>query len=201
MELLLDPNVAYLMLAGGLMLAVLALLSPGTGLLEVGAFLILILAGWSIYNLPINAWALLVLISGAGLFIAAIRTARRRSFLAISILALVVGSAFLFRASEIWTPAVNPLLALIVSSLSAGYFWIVAHKVLEAEYSRPAHDLNILIGSLGEAKTEIFAEGTVYVDGELWSAHSQVSIPAGAQIKVIARQGLQLEVEPLTPSA
>ena len=39
MEFLLDPNVAYLLLAGGLIFAVLAILNPGTGLIEVLALI------------------------------------------------------------------------------------------------------------------------------------------------------------------
>ncbi len=54
MEFLQNPNITYLLLAGGLIFAVLALVSPGTGVLEIGALFILGLAGWGIayYNLP-----------------------------------------------------------------------------------------------------------------------------------------------------
>ena len=38
MDFLLDPNVAYLLLLGGLMLAMMALVTPGTGIFEIGAF-------------------------------------------------------------------------------------------------------------------------------------------------------------------
>jgi membrane-bound serine protease (ClpP class) len=54
-----------------------------------------------------------------------------------------------------------------------------------------------VIGANGEAKTAIYNEGSVYVAGENWSAHSQVPIPAGTRIKVIAREGIIVEVEPL----
>ena len=37
MEFLLDPNVAYLLLVVGTVLAIMALFAPGTGVLEVGA--------------------------------------------------------------------------------------------------------------------------------------------------------------------
>ena len=36
MDFLQNPNVAYLLLAGGLVFAVLALAAPGTGVLEIG---------------------------------------------------------------------------------------------------------------------------------------------------------------------
>jgi membrane-bound serine protease (ClpP class) len=54
-----------------------------------------------------------------------------------------------------------------------------------------------LIGSIGEAKTEINDEGSVQVGGELWSARSDQAIPLGARVRVIAREGFILKVEPL----
>jgi hypothetical protein len=38
MDFLLDPNVAYLLLMGGVLMVLMALVTPGTGLFEVGRF-------------------------------------------------------------------------------------------------------------------------------------------------------------------
>ena len=40
MDFLLDPNVAYLFLLGGVVLAFLAIVTPGTGMLEVERFFV-----------------------------------------------------------------------------------------------------------------------------------------------------------------
>ena len=61
MDFLLDPNVAYLILLGGVLLAMMALASPGTGLFEIGAFFCIVLAGYAIYNLSFNWWAFFLL--------------------------------------------------------------------------------------------------------------------------------------------
>ena len=50
MDFLLDPNIAYLILLRGVLLAMLSLASPGTGLFEIGAFFCIALAGYAIYN-------------------------------------------------------------------------------------------------------------------------------------------------------
>jgi membrane-bound serine protease (ClpP class) len=195
MEFLLDPNIAYVLLASGLVLAVLALLSPGTGLLEVGALFLLFLAGWGVYNRPFNWWALIFIAAGVVLFVISVKKAKQWAFLVVSILALVIGSAFLFRGEQWWAPAVNPFLAALVSILSAGFFWIAARKTLEATGAQPTHNLTALVGAIGEAKTDIHEEGSVQVAGELWSAHSQKPIPNGAQVRVVQREGFILEVE------
>jgi hypothetical protein len=58
MDFLLEPNVAYLVLLSGVVLSLLALASPGTGMLELGAFFMLALAGSAVYNIEFIAWAL-----------------------------------------------------------------------------------------------------------------------------------------------
>ncbi len=178
-SILLNPNVAYLLLVGGAMLAILAVLSPGTGLLEAAAFILLLLAGYAIYNLPINYWALGLLVVGVIPFLFALRKSGNLIYLGISILALVIGSIFLFQGQG-WRPAVSPPLA---------------RKALEVGSIRPTHDLAALVGTIGEAKTEIFTEGSVQVAGELWAARSQQPIPDGSKVRVTGREGFILEVE------
>ncbi len=200
MEFLLNPNLAYLFLVCGITLTLLAILTPGTGVLEIGAFFALALAGWAVYSLPINPWALVMLVLSVFLFIGALRKSGNTHYLALSILTLILGSTFLFREENIWQPAVHPLLAAVASLLAGGFFWIATTKTLEASAARPAHDLSPLIGARGEARTEIHDEGVVFVTGELWTARSKTVIPAGTPIRVLRREGLILEVEPVSDS-
>src|SRR5688572_31227073 len=86
MEFLFDPNIAYLILLGGVLLAMLSLASPGTGLLEIGAFFCIALAGYAIYNLSFNWWALLLLGLSIVPFVYAIQKPKRELYLALSIL-------------------------------------------------------------------------------------------------------------------
>lgn len=198
MEFLLNPNVAYLLLAIGSFLVILAIFAPGTGILEIGALFILLLAGWAIYNLPLNIWALIVLVAGVIPFLIAVRRSGKRLYLIIALVALVIGSSFLFRGDEWWQPAVNPILVVIVSILMGGYMWIGVQKVLEAEKRPPSHDLEALVGAVGEAKTDIHEQGSAQVAGELWSVFSQEAIANGTPVRVIARHGFTLEVEPIS---
>ena len=192
---LLNPNLAYLFLVGGFSMALMAIFTPGTGLLELGAFFGLLLAGYGVYSLPINYWALAILILGVFPFIWAVRKSGQLIYLGISILALVLGSAFLFRDDTWWQPAVNPILTLVTSIIAGGFFWIVATKTLEAGAAPPSHDLGVLIVAIGEAKSDIHHEGSAQVHGELWAVRSEKPLPAGAAIRVVERTGFVLEVE------
>ncbi len=195
MNFLADPNVGYILAVGGLLLAILALFTPGTGLLEIGALFALVLAGFSIANFNINAWALGVLVIGIVPFIFAMRRSGKIYYLLIALAALVVGSVFLIITPE-GVPAVNPFLAIAVSILSSGFLWLMGRSSLRA-LALPTKNLTQLIGKTGEAHTDIFAEGSAYVDGEEWSARSLVFIPLGSQVRVVGREGLVLVVEPV----
>lgn len=194
MDLLLDPNIAYLILLGGVLLAMLALASPGTGLLEIGALFCIALAGYAVYNLSFNWWAIVLVGLSIVPFLYAIQKPNREPFLALAILLVVAGSVFLF-SRDGWLPVVNPILAVIASALVAGFMWFAVQKSMQAFLTRPTHDLDALVGQIGEARTKVKDDGSVQVAGELWSARSTESIAAGSHIRVVRREGFVLVVE------
>ncbi len=194
-EILLNPNIVYLFIIGGFSLAFMAILAPGTGILEITALFALILAGWGIFHLPINYWALAVLIVGVFPPVFVLRKTKKIYFLGISVASLTAGSAYLLKGESWYRLAVSPGLAIVVSIMIGGLFWIITKKALEADAAPPAHDLSTLIGAVGEAKSTVHQEGSVQVDKELWTARSEKPIDAGAQIRVIDREGFVLIVE------
>ena len=191
MDFLLDPNIAYLLLAGSLIFAVLAVLNPGTGLIEILALFGLLLAGGAVSNLQINSWALIVLFVGAILFIASARKARKTILLILSILALILGSVFLFRGDTWWQPVVDPWLAAVVSILSGGFFWLLARKLLEAERITPVHSLENLIGKMARARSDINNEGSVQIS-ESWRLQRR-TYPEGMRVRVRAEGFVYVE--------
>ena len=197
MEILLNPNVAYLILVIGVILTIMALFAPGTGVLEIGALFVLLLAAWEISQQPINLWALLLLILGVIPFILAVRKSQKLIYLVIALIAFVIGSIYLFQGDYWWQPGVNPVLAIVTSVMACGFLWIAVTKVLESDRMRPRHKLANLSGEVGEARTDIHSEGTVQIESELWSARSSVLIPEGSKVRVVRREGFILEVEPI----
>jgi len=188
------PNLLYLALVVGTWLAALALLNPGTGIIEVLAAVALGVAGVGMVFFPIHLWALALLIVGLVLFGISVWRFRRGIWLALSIIALTVGSAFLYANPE-GGPAVNLLLALVVTGISAGIFWLMSRSVLKAHQVMPNLDPARFIGQVGEARSAIDPVGTAYVGGELWTAKAESTIAQGNQVRVVGREGLMLVVE------
>ncbi len=194
MNPLMDPNVAYVLLVIGLVLGILSLFSPGTGLLEIGALFAIVLAGIGALSLRINPWALVLLIGGVVPFYLALRRSRHWIFLVLTIVAVIAGSVLLFETAE-GKPAVNFWLALVTSLIVIPILWVVGRKGIEAIARRKDFDLSRLITAVGEARTDVYKDGTVYLMGEEWSAWSEEEIPAGSKVRVLRREGLLLQVE------
>jgi len=197
MNILFDPNIAYLLLVVGTVLLLLAVVTPGTGMLEIGAIFLIFMAAYVIFHIHIviNLWALIILVLALIPFVYAFRKPKREWALVLSLLAVVVGSAYIFPGQGLY-PGVNPILALVVSALAFGFLWLVVRKVVAAYHAHPLQDLKKLVGQIGETKTQVHEEGSVQVAGELWSARSEKSIPAGSRVRVVAREGFILVVTP-----
>ena len=194
MDFLLNPSIAYLVLVAAMLFTLVAIITPGTGIAEILAVFALLLAGYAVYHLSFNWWALVVLVLSAIPFLYAVRGPQRGLWLALSIVGLTLGSVFFFPAEQ-GVISVDLPLAIVTTVTYSAFLWFVARKVLEISLVRPAHELTGIIGEKGEAKTAIGEEGSVQVAGELWSARSASSIPAGSLVKVLGRDGFVLIVE------
>ncbi len=193
MSFLFDPNVAYLLLVLGFVLSALALFTPGTGLLEIGALFAIALAGYAIYHLVINWWALVMLVISVVPFYFAIRKSKQWKWLIPSLVLLSAGSIFLFQKSPT-QQTIQPVFAIFTSFAVTGLLWLIGRRSFDALKMKPSQDLKRLIGQIGEAQTDIKNSGTVYVGGEQWSARSEKLIHSGSQVKVVDREGLVLLV-------
>lgn len=197
MDLAISINFAYLALLVGALMTLFALLTPGTGIFEVGALAGLLVASLAVFSLPINVWALVVLVLGVIPFMLAIYHRGQRIYLLISIIAIMIGSAYLFQGPEWWLPGVNPVLAAIGSASAGSLLWLMTVKVLEAKAETPLHDMSDIIGAKGETRTKVHHDGSVYVYGEMWTARSDKPIKTGTIVRVLGREGLILQVESL----
>jgi membrane-bound serine protease (ClpP class) len=199
-NLLFEPNVAYMLLMGSIIMGVLALYTPGTGLIEIGSLFTLVLAVYGFYNMQVNAWAFIPLLLGIAPFILPLfwkkplKRSQDIAIVATSFVAMLVGSFFLVRSGE-GQKGMDLLVIVLTSTFAAGVFWLISHKGIDAIRRRPSHDLDRLTGMTGVATTDIYEEGSVYAAGEQWSARSIKKIRAGSHVKVIRRAGFTLEVE------
>jgi membrane-bound serine protease (ClpP class) len=195
MDILLNPNIAYIICVLALLAILAAIVAPGTGLIEILALLLIGLSGYAVYTIGMNPWALIVLLLSVVPFVIALRSKNSLPYLIASIIMIIGGSLFLFTGTGL-KPLVDPFLVIGVSALASTFVWFAAKKSIQAQRTKKYHDIEKLVGEIGEARTTIHQEGSVLIGSELWSARSQQPIPSGQRVRVTKRDGFILEVEP-----
>jgi presenilin-like A22 family membrane protease/membrane protein implicated in regulation of membrane protease activity len=193
-----DPNVAYLLLVGGILAAVTAWSIPGTGLAEGLAALLLGLAIIGLLQLPVSAASLLLILLGSLLLLGEIYF-QSGGYLGLSgAIALGLGGLFLLPpgAEQRVAPAILVGTTLAGAAASFG----LAHLMRQMVRRPPLRSLERLIGAEGIAQTDLDPEGTVWVRGETWTARAVAErIAAGERIRVLTVQGLRLQVTRVAP--
>jgi membrane-bound serine protease (ClpP class) len=194
-QLLINPDVVYLLFITGLWAVVAAWTVPGTGLPEVAAATCLTLAFIGLAQLPINLAGLFLIFLSLGLFVADLKVHQSGALLLGGAVALALGSLFLFRVEGESRARVSYWLIALVTLGSGGFFGIALTRVMRAQ-SRPLQmGLETVVGASGYAVGDLAPMGTVQVRSELWSALADDEpITAGEEVVVVGVEGVKLKV-------
>jgi len=188
-----NPNVAYLLMLLGFYGIFFELTNPGTIFPGVVGAACLILAFYSFQTLPVNYAGLLLIILAIVLFILEIKVTSFGLLAFGGIVSMLLGSIMLFDSP---LPFLRISLAVIVPSVffTVGLFIITIRLVIKAHRRKPETGAEELIGMEGEARTDIHRDGQVFVHGEIWEAWSDQHIKAKDKIIVEQIKGLKLKV-------
>ncbi|MCI0410907.1 MAG: nodulation protein NfeD, partial [Acidobacteria bacterium] len=188
-----------------LILGVLGLYAEFThpGLIFPGVFgaLCLLCFAAAVQILPINYVGLLLVLLGVTLFILELKVVSHGILTVGGIAALMLGTLMLFRREEAQGLEV-PLWSAGGLALSAALLMaFLTHRILWVHRQQVTTGAEGLVGSLGEALSDLNPAGRVFVHGESWSATSSSPVARGKQVKVMRVQGMMLEVEELRTPA
>src|SRR5256884_1377764 len=192
---LIDPTIAALLLLLASYGIITELTSPGAILPGVVGGIAAVLAVVSLANLPVNIAGALMLLFALALFIADLKANTHGILSAGGVLALVLGLAFLINTGPIGL-GVNPLVSLAVAVITLAFFVFFIRKVWTARRQPAFVGGEAMLGAVGEVREELAPEGLVFVQGALWKATAEKPIPAGSTVRVVGRQGLDLQVAP-----
>ncbi len=190
---LIDPTIAALLIIVAGYGIITELSNPGLILPGVVGGIAAVLAIVSLANLPVSIAGVLLMLLALILFVADLK-APTHGFLSVGgVFALVLGMAFLINTGPVGL-GVNPFVSVAVAAVTLVFFAFFINKVWAAR-RRPAFaGPESLVGAVGVAREEIAPEGLVFVSGALWKATAASPIPAGSAVRVIGRQGLELQV-------
>ncbi len=190
---LIDPTIAALLIIVAGYGIITEMQNPGLILPGVIGGIAAVLAIVSLANLPVNVAGGLMIVLALVLFIADLK-APTHGFLSVGgVFALVLGMAFLINTGPVGL-GVNPIVSLVTGILTLGFFTFFIRKVWVARLQPAFSGPESIVGAVGEVREELSPEGLVFVRGALWKASAEAPIPAGTSVRVVARQGLQLQV-------
>ncbi|HEV3496079.1 MAG TPA: NfeD family protein, partial [Actinomycetes bacterium] len=189
-----DPSVAYLLLVLGLLLIVFEFFTAGVGVAGVTGAVCLVLSAYGLAVLPTNPIGLALIALGVFGYSVDVQAGAPRAWTGIGAVALAIGSWRLFPGDL----AVPWLVIVLVSAGAALFMLSGMTAMLRARFSTPTIGREGIIGQMGEATTGIDPEGMVDLRGGKWRARTNraTPIPAGERVRVVAIDGLLLEVEP-----
>lgn len=201
LQILVDPNVAFLLLLIGFAGLALEFFAPGTIIPGTIGVTSLILGIFGTVQLPVAAIGVILLILAAGLLVAEVHLPTGGLLGVAGIAAMVAGGLLLFDTSGD-EPAVSPALVIGLAVVVGGFVAFAGQRV-HAAHKRPfATGEEELVGSDGVVRVALSPVGQVFVNGALWRARPvdvDEPIEVGYRVKVDAIDGLTLSVSPVEP--
>jgi membrane-bound serine protease (ClpP class) len=197
LDFLLNPNIAFLVLAVGALALYAEFNHPGAILPGVVGVVFILLALFALNLLP-TRYASFTLIMAAFVMFALEAKFATHGVLGIAGIALMTIGGLLLVDGPIPELRVKLWTALSVSVPLGAITVFLMSIALKARRNKVVTGKQGMIGSVGEARTDIDPEGKVFVQGELWNAHASSRVQMGEQVVVKKIEGLELEVEKVT---
>jgi membrane-bound serine protease (ClpP class) len=194
LDFLLDPNIAFLVLAVGALALYAEFNHPGAVVPGVVGVIFILLALFALNLLPTRYAAFTLILAAFVLFILEAKFATHGILGLGGIACLTLGGLLLVDGPipelrvKLWTAlGVSIPLGVITVFLMTIALRARRNKVVTGEQG--------LIGAVGEARTDLDPEGKVFVLGELWNARAASRVGMGDHVVVRKVEGLELEVE------
>ena len=188
-----DPNVAYVLMMLGMLGLFFELSNPGVILPGVIGGISLILAFFAFQSLPINYAGLLLILFAIVLFIAEIKVVSHGVLAIGGMVSMALGSLMLFDAPEVGF-RVSWWVIIPTVAFTGGLFLFAVALGVRAFARRPLLGVSGLIGQVGVARGGLAPAGQVAVQGELWNAVADEPVEDGAPVRIVDVKGLTLKV-------
>ena len=193
-NILADPNIAYLLMMAGILGLYMEFSNPGALFPGIAGGIALLLALASFQVLPINYAGLLLIGLGLCLLVA---EAFLPSFgiLGISgVVSLGLGSLLLFNVQGSDLAVDGSIVLAAVGTLSA-FVLVVTVLVVRSQRRKATLGYGGLIGEVGEVRDRLDLRGKVFVHGEVWNAEGAERLEAGDRVEVVGYDGMKLKVK------
>ncbi len=191
---ILDPNIAFILGILGILGLYIEITHPGLILPGVAGGISLLLALFAFNLLPVTMTGVLLVLLAIALFVLE-ATITSHGILAIGGIVSMVAGGLMLVNGPIPELRIRLATVLAVAIPLAVITILLLRLVLRSHRNPSATGLAALIGLHAVAKTPIYRNGKVLVQGEIWNAWSGADIPEGARVRIVGAEGLKLEVQ------
>jgi membrane-bound serine protease (ClpP class) len=191
-----DPNIAYLLLMAGILGLYMEFSHPGVIFPGVTGAICLILALISLQVLAFNHAGLILILLGIALLIG---EAFLPSFGVLGIggvISLALGSFLLFDTQDS-TIGVDPAIILTAVATMAAFVLAISYLVYRSQKSKATLGFDGLLGQIGDVRARINPIGKVFVHGEYWNAEADDEVDVGEKVEIVGYEGMNLKVRRL----
>lgn len=198
-----SPPSAYLLATVGLALLIFEFFTAGIGVAGLVGAVCLILACSGFGALPMSGVGLALFIAAFVAFAVDVQVGIPRFWTGVGMVMFTIGSFTMFRSVDSLT--LRPSwITLAVGIVGIALTYVVGMpSMVRTRFATPTIGRENLVGSTGIAVGDVSPEGTVSVDGAQWRARTNRATPlkSGDEMRVVAIDGVTLEVEPIEGAA
>ncbi len=198
LNILSDPNIAYILFMFGIYGLFFELYNPGAIFPGVIGGICLILAFYSFHTLPINYAGLALIVFAIILFILEIKIISHGILSIGGVISLVLGSLMLIEdESALEAIAISIEVIIMIAVLTLIFFLFVITLGIKAQKRKVTTGSEGIINEIGIAIADLDPLGEIKVHGEIWSAESiEGTIKTGSKVIVVSVLNLKLKVKP-----
>ena len=193
-----SPAVAYLLFVIGLALLLFELFTAGVGVAGMVGAASLVLGCYGLGVLPTRPIGVVLLLFAMFGYGVDVQTGVPRIWSGIATVSFVVGSLVLFDGVSVsWVTLLVAFVGMTLGMVAG------MPTMVRSRFSTPTIGRDWMIGELGSARTDIDPDGVVTLRDAPWRARTNRATPirSGEPARVVAIEGLVLEVEPESGAA
>ncbi len=189
-----NPNVAYMLLMLGILGIFFEISNPGAIFPGAIGAIALLLAFFGLQMLPVNYIGLLLIVLAVVLFVLEVNIVSYGMLSIGGLVALTLGSLMLIDADAEPYFQISRVVIAATVGVSGGFVALVVYFVTRTQATKFFSGQEGMVGERGTAVTAVHHQGRVFVHGEYWDAFAREPVAEGEAVEVVKVQGLKIEV-------
>jgi membrane-bound serine protease (ClpP class) len=202
LEILVNPNVAYLLILVGLLGLIVEAFSPGLIAPGTIGVIALLLGLYGSFQLPVSLAGVLLLLAGVLMIIGEAHLPTH-GILGASGVAALIASGLLLYDTNTSAFEISPVVVVLVGLFLGGGLAFAVSKAVRARRLPKRTGWEEMVGAVGEVREPLDPVGQIFVQGALWRAEITGAngdgrpLERGSRVRVESVEGLTLHVSPV----